>query len=162
MWLPSQFMTILWVLLDPACSFYEPFAGLGSQAGTRSGDSSHIGIGKSFGLKPGGTPCNGLYTEAPPERGTFFRLQERYVRKFELQVPTTWNKGLTRFRQSLYFSFRLNKTSAGSRLSNRGGGGHPDSEIKGGPGLKKNFFSALRASFWSKTKGAPDSPAPLP
>ena len=43
-----------------------------------------------------------------------------------------------------------------------GGGGHPDSEIKGGPGLKKNFFSALRASFWSKTKGAPDSPAPLP
>ena len=43
-----------------------------------------------------------------------------------------------------------------------GGGGHPDSEIKGGPGLKKKFFSALRASFWSKTKGAPDSPAPLP
>ena len=44
-----------------------------------------------------------------------------------------------------------------------GGGvglGHPDSEIKGGPGLKKKFFSALRASFWSKTKGAPDSPAP--
>ena len=23
----------------------------------------------------GGTPCNGLYGEAPPERGTFFRLQ---------------------------------------------------------------------------------------
>ena len=38
--------------------------------------------------------------------------------------------------------------------------GHPDSEIKGGPGLKKKFFSDLRASFWSKTKGAPDSPAP--
>ena len=29
-------------------------------------------------LKPGGgggTPCNGLYGEAPPERGTFFRLE---------------------------------------------------------------------------------------
>ena len=28
------------------------------------------------GPKPGGgTPYNGLYGEAPPERGTFFRLQ---------------------------------------------------------------------------------------
>ena len=25
-------------------------------------------------LAPGGTPYNGLYGEAPPERGTFFRL----------------------------------------------------------------------------------------
>ena len=24
---------------------------------------------------PGGTPCNGLYGEAPLEEGTFFRLQ---------------------------------------------------------------------------------------
>ena len=40
--------------------------------------------------------------------------------------------------------------------------GHPDSEIKGGPDLKKKIFSALRASFWSKTKGAPDSSAPSP
>ena len=31
-----------------------------------------------------------------------------------------------------------------------GGGGHPDSEI--GP-VSKNFFLALRASFWSETKG---------
>ena len=30
MWFPSQFMTILWVLLEPACSFYELFASLGS------------------------------------------------------------------------------------------------------------------------------------
>jgi len=29
-----------------------------------------------FGFGPrGGTPYNGLYGEAPPERGTFFRLQ---------------------------------------------------------------------------------------
>ena len=27
---------------------------------------------------PGGTPYNGLYGEAPPERGTFFRL--RYMK----------------------------------------------------------------------------------
>ena len=150
-------MTILRVLLEPACSFYELFASLGSPTPGRGIDFAPF-WSETRGVPP---PCNGLYTEAPPERGTFFRLQERYVRKFELQAPTTWNKGLTRFRQSLHFSFRLNKTSAGSSPSNRGGG-HPDSEIKGGPGLKKNFFSDLRASFWSKTKGAPGSPAPLP
>ena len=27
------------------------------------------------GSRGGGTPYNGLYGEAPPERGTFFRLQ---------------------------------------------------------------------------------------
>ena len=54
--------------------------------------------------------------------------------------------------------------SGGSRPSDKGGGGgggHPDPEIRGGPGLKKNFFSALRASFWSKNKGggrAPQAP----
>ena len=26
-------------------------------------------------VDPGGTPYNGLYGEAPPERGTFFRLE---------------------------------------------------------------------------------------
>ena len=32
-------------------------------------------VKKTWG-KEGGTPHNGLYGEAPPERGTFFRLQE--------------------------------------------------------------------------------------
>ena len=32
-----------------------------------------IEAGESTG---GGTPYNGLYLEAPPERGTFFRIQE--------------------------------------------------------------------------------------
>ena len=32
-----------------------------------------------------------------------------------------------------------------------GGGSHPDPEIRGGGGLKI-FFSALRASVWSKNK----------
>ena len=34
-----------------------------------------------------------------------------------------------------------------------GGQSHPDPEIRWGPGLKKNFFSALQASVWSKNKG---------
>ena len=35
-----------------------------------------------------------------------------------------------------------------------GGGGHPDPdpEIGEGGGIKETFFSALRASFWSKNK----------
>ena len=38
----------------------------------------------------------------------------------------------------------------------RGGGpGHPDPEIRGGGGSPKKFFSALRASFWSKNKRGP-------
>ena len=31
---------------------------------------------KYLGVGGGGTPHNGLYGEAPPEKGTFFRLQE--------------------------------------------------------------------------------------
>ena len=34
-----------------------------------------------------------------------------------------------------------------------GGGRYSDPEIRGRPGLKKNFFSALPASVWSKNKG---------
>ena len=42
-----------------------------------------------------------------------------------------------------------------------GGGGHPDPEIMGGGGgLQTNFFSALRASVWSKNKGMPGPPGP--
>ena len=41
-------------------------------------------------------------------------------------------------------------------------GGHPDPEIRGRPGLKKKFFSALRASVWSKNEveGRPPGPSP--
>ena len=49
---------------------------------TRVGATSSPGIfplklrvSISKGTKLGGTPYNGLYGEAPPERGTFFRLQ---------------------------------------------------------------------------------------
>ena len=45
------------------------------------------------------------------------------------------------------------KAVADPDLQIRGGGGsHPDPEFRGGPGLKE-FFSALRASVWSKNKG---------
>ena len=45
-------------------------------------------------------------------------------------------------------------------LQIRGGPGHPDPEISGGGGgvVSKFFFSALRASVWSKNKG--DGPPP--
>ena len=43
-------------------------------------------------------------------------------------------------------------TVADPDLQIRGGGGHPDLEIRGRPGLKK-IFSTLRASVWSKNKG---------
>ena len=46
------------------------------------------------------------------------------------------------------------------------GGGHPDPEIRGGGRSPKNFFSALRASFWSKNKrgagGGRDPPLLVP
>ena len=55
--------------------------------------------------------------------------------------------------------------SGGSRPLDKGGwgggGSHPDSEIMEGDRSQKQFFSALRASFWSKNKGegrAPRSP----
>ena len=38
------------------------------------------------------------------------------------------------------------------------GGSHPDPEIRGGSGLEKKFFSALRASVWSKTNGEARAP----
>ena len=46
--------------------------------------------------------------------------------------------------------------SGGSRPSDKGGGG-----VVGG-GLQKNFFSVIRASFWSKNKGWPGPPGPSP
>ena len=42
-----------------------------------------------------------------------------------------------------------------------GGGSHPDPEIRGVSSLN-NCFSALRASVWSKNKGGPGPPGPLP
>ena len=47
------------------------------------------------------------------------------------------------------------------QISKGGGGAHPDLEIKGGS-LKKNSFSVLRASFWSKNEGGPGPPGRSP
>ena len=47
------------------------------------GTCRRIGYGfggsRSLNRVLGGTPYNGLHGEAPPERGTFFRLQVRYI-----------------------------------------------------------------------------------
>ena len=44
-----------------------------------------------------------------------------------------------------------------------GGGDHPDPEIRRGGRLLKKFFSAVRASVWSKNKGGvPGPPGLLP
>ena len=40
--------------------------------GFPTGDSH---VNRDLRDDPGGTPYDGLYGEAPPERGTFFRLQ---------------------------------------------------------------------------------------
>ena len=52
-----------------------------------------------------------------------------------------------------------------STPSDKGGGGHPDPEIRRGGSVSKHFFSVLRVSVWSKHKGgarAPGSPGPSP
>ena len=55
--------------------------------------------------------------------------------------------------------------SGRSRPSDKGGGGHPDTEIKGwgvgGDWSQKFFFSALQASVWSKYNGAGPPAPPL-
>ena len=56
--------------------------------------------------------------------------------------------------------------SGGSRPLDKGGwgggGSHPDSEIMEGDRSQKQFFSVLRASFWSKNKGEGWAPRPPP
>ena len=48
-------------------------------------------------------------------------------------------------------------------VADKGGwGGHPDPKIKGGRRSPKKLFSVLRASFWSKSKGAPGLPGAPP
>ena len=56
----------------------------------------------------------------------------------------------------------LIESPSGRSRPSEGGGGHSDPEIKGvgGGGSKKNF-SALRASFWSKSQGG-GPPGPFP
>ena len=121
-------------------SFYELFASLGSPIPGRGIDFEPF-----WSETRGVLPLMAYTPKLRPKWYIQFRLQERYVRTFGLQAATTSNKGLTRFIQSLHFSFLPNKTRSWSRPSdNEGGaggeGGLSDSEITGGPGLIKNFF----------------------
>ena len=59
----------------------------------------------------------------------------------------------------------MNRGRNGEGGGGGGGGGHPDPKIRRGRGRPpEKFFSALRASFWSKNKGGggDESPGPLP
>ena len=50
------------------------------------------------GKHPGGTPYIGLYREAPPERGTFFRLQVyKRVGISQVEVYKTEGREIGRF-----------------------------------------------------------------
>ena len=51
---------------------------------------------------------------------------------------------------------------ADTDLQITGEGCHPDPEMGGGGAGLKNFFSALRASVWSKNKREAGLPGPLP
>ena len=61
------------------------------------------------GQGPGGTPYNGLYWEAPPKRGTFFRLQV-YERVGISQVEVYKRVGksvISVFKRPLIILFRI-------------------------------------------------------
>ena len=53
-------------------------------------------------------------------------------------------------------------SSGGSRPSDRVGAGHPEPEIRGGPGLQKRFFRPFGPHFGLKIRGWPWPPGPLP
>ena len=42
------------------------------------------------------------------------------------------------------------------------GGGHPDPEIRGRPGLKTNFFRPFGSQFGLNVRRAPGAPGPFP
>ena len=52
----------------------------------------------------------------------------------------------------------LHSTVADPDLQIKGGGGHPDPEIRGGPGLQKNFFRPFGPQFGLKIRGPDPSP----
>ena len=59
----------------------------------------------------------------------------------------------------LYFR-PLTGTDLDLQVGGGGGAGHPDPELE--VGGSKTFFSAPRASIWSKNKGGPGPSMPLP
>ena len=72
------------------------------------------------------------------------------------QLLSTFKIGGCLVAVQLYF-----KAVADPDLQMRGWGVHPDPEVRGGGTggcVKKNFFSALWASVWSKNKGVPRPP----
>ena len=153
MWFPSQFMTILWVLLEPACSFYELFASLGSPTTGRGIDfapfwSETRGVlpvmAYTLKLRPKGVHFSGF-------RKGMFASSNCKLRRPGIKV---WHDS---DRASISPSDPI-RPVAGPDLQ-IGGGGSSRFWDKGGARSQKIIFLG---PFWSKTKGAPGSPAPLP
>ena len=69
-------------------------------------------------------------------------------------------------QQILNSCYRKKQRSGGSRPSDkggRGGGGHPDPEIKaGGAGVSKKNFQPFGPQFGLKIRGGPTAPGPSP
>ena len=77
-----------------------------ARAQTRSARS---GVERTNSRGGGGTPYNGLYGEAPPERGTFFRLQvyERVGISHVEVYKRVGNRSFRYLKGSLIITFRI-------------------------------------------------------
>ena len=71
-----------------------------------------------------------------------------------------WTSTMDTFWSKLVIEQPMHVSVADPDRQIRGRPGHPCLEIGEEPGL--NFFSALRASVWSKNEGEPGPPGPLP
>ena len=109
---------------------------------------------------------------------SFSNLRNDQLESDVCLLPYTWSlktsnvRKVTRKRQSStsvnLHELRRHRPVADPDLQIRGegGGGHPDHKIRGA--VLKNFFSAFRASVWSRSKwgqvwgGGVGPPGPLP
>ena len=57
---------------------------------------------------------------------------------------------------------KYHHTVADPHLQIRGGGGHPDPELRGWPSLKKSFFWPFGPQFGPKITGGPRAPRAPP
>ena len=95
----------------------------------------------------------------------YFYLNYDYLLALEYSDTGSWYSfslgSSVEFNTDMFFSVRQRGVTD-LDLQIREGGGHPDTEIRGGADWsQKFFFSALRASVWSKYKGAgPLAPSP--
>ena len=127
----------------------------GSQA--RIGDSSHLGIRHSFCAvfvwNPGCTPCNGLYTESPPEVVHFSGFKKGMFAssgcKLQRHRMKVWRDS---DRASISPSYPR-RPVPDLDLQITGGCGHSDSKITWGTRSHKKNFRLLGPLFGLKLRG---------